>query len=188
MIESFDTFNLSPIPYLIIIGKHHLIMKHVFYFRYWTIMRSNGSKQFNSQHLYPECGSNCTALSDSPENTYRLYTDTIRKQINPVPPYLTARCASSLVYLSKDFLHDLPSLSDKENHARQVEYKYKSSISVAYLHYPHRAILSISWCQIRSLKHSELIAVVKNESICKIHRRNCHCRVYPFYRIKLRRD
>ena len=105
---------------------------------------------------------------------------------------MTARYASSLGYLFIDLLHDLPSLSDKENRARQVEYKYKSSIvSIArpyYLQYPHRAVLSISWCQIISLKHSELIAVVRNESICKIHGRNCHHRVYPFYRIKLRRD
>ena len=108
------------------------------------------------------------------------------------PPYLTARCASSLVYLSKDFLHDLPSLSDKENRARQVEYKYKSSTASIvwpyYLLYPHRAVLSISWCQMRSLKHSELVAVVRNDSIYKIHWRNCNRRVYRFYRIKLRKD
>ena len=53
----------------------------------------------------------------------------IKKVDKSCPPYLTARCASSLGYLFIELLHNLPSLSDKENRARQVEYKYKSSIA-----------------------------------------------------------
>ena len=52
---------------------------------------------------------------------HKIIYQYIKKVDKSCPPYLTARCASSLVYLSKDFLHDLPSLSDKENRARQVE-------------------------------------------------------------------